>query len=155
LTSQCNRIREHLKKIHAEGVSRVSEEASEDMDEIAATQVFKRNHLANNWEVSLFEFAVNPKSFGQTVENLFYISFLVKDGFVALSTDNDGLPTLRPSEPKTVSEQHERGAARHQAIFSLDYVTWKKLTKAFDIRTSLIAHRNDEQTTMNAQGWYG
>ena len=34
--------------------------------------------------VSLFEFVINPESFGQSVENLFYVSFLVKEGKAAV-----------------------------------------------------------------------
>lgn len=44
--------------------------------------------------VGLFRFVINPHSFGQTVENIFYLSFLVKDGFVAFGENDDGLPVL-------------------------------------------------------------
>jgi hypothetical protein len=43
---------------------------------------------------SLFEFVVNPHSFGQTVENLFYVSFLIKEGNAGVEKDPDGMPTL-------------------------------------------------------------
>jgi hypothetical protein len=38
---------------------------------------------------------VNPKLFGQIVENLFYVSFLMKDGLVGIEFDSDGIPSLR------------------------------------------------------------
>lgn len=45
---------------------------------------------------NLFEFAINPHSFSNTVENLFYISFLVRDGKVSIDDDNpEGVPILR------------------------------------------------------------
>lgn len=39
------------------------------------------------------EFIVNPDSFAQTVENVFYFSFLVKEGKVAIEIDDtEGSP---------------------------------------------------------------
>ena len=41
--------------------------------------------------VGLFNLAVNPQSFTQTVENLFDLSFLVKQGHASLTLDCHGL----------------------------------------------------------------
>lgn len=35
------------------------------------------------------KFIVNPDSFAQTIENIFYYSFLVRDGTAALEMDED------------------------------------------------------------------
>jgi hypothetical protein len=95
ITKVCQEIKLHLDQIIQDGVAGVDAEGSDDMTDAESRAVFKRNKLSTNYEVSLFEYAINPKSFGQTVENLFHISFLVKDGFVRLSFDDDGLPTIR------------------------------------------------------------
>jgi hypothetical protein len=99
LVNLCQGIRNRLRKIISEGDKAVQELSDRpDSDELSDEQikeVFRQNHLALNYEVSLFEFAINPHSFGQTVENLFYISFLVRDGLVRVSFDDDGLPTIR------------------------------------------------------------
>lgn len=39
--------------------------------------------------INLFRFVVNPTDFGQTVENLFYLSFLIRDAKCALELDED------------------------------------------------------------------
>jgi hypothetical protein len=44
--------------------------------------------------VGLFNLAVNPQSFTQTVENLFDLSFLVKQGHASLTLDCHGLPVV-------------------------------------------------------------
>jgi hypothetical protein len=153
LTSQCQRIRTLLQDIHNKGVQSVEDEASEDMDEDDARALFSRNNLAMNYEIPLLKFALNPTSFGQTVENLFYISFLVKDSLVSVSVDEDsGFPTIRPREQKSASEA---GAARHQAIFSLDYKTWQIFRQTMRVMHPLIPHRQEEQTHVNGRGWYG
>ena len=44
--------------------------------------------------VNLFHFALNPHSFGESVENLFYISFLIRDGKAAIVENDEGDPML-------------------------------------------------------------
>ena len=53
--------------------------------------------IADDMGIPLFQFVINPRSFGQTVENLFYVSFLIKEGTVGIGKDSNGLPTLRES----------------------------------------------------------
>ena len=43
--------------------------------------------------INFFEFIINPESFGQTIENLFYLSFLIRDG-KAVIDDESGQPIL-------------------------------------------------------------
>ena len=58
-------------------VGRDEEETTARVAEIFRT--LSRVLAANNaTKVPFFEFVVNPESFGQTVENLFYLSFLVR-----------------------------------------------------------------------------
>jgi len=156
VTKMCNGIKARLQEVLENGEAGVEADADESMDQETARAVFKRHNLAMNFEVSLFDFAINPQSFGQTVENLFYISFLVRDGHVRLSLDEQGLPTIRTEEPKAAASKHERGAARHQAIFSLDYGTYHKLIQACSIKESLILHRTeDSQQPVAGRAWYG
>ena len=56
--------------------------------------LMRRYGVRSTGGVCLFEFAYNPRSFGQTVENLFYISFLIRDGLAGIKMDSHALPTL-------------------------------------------------------------
>lgn len=40
--------------------------------------------------VNFFQFVINPESFGQTVENIFYASFLIKEGRAEMQVGDDG-----------------------------------------------------------------
>ena len=45
--------------------------------------------------VNIFRFIINPHDFGQSVENLFYLSFLIRDGKCAFMTDEEtGEPAI-------------------------------------------------------------
>ncbi|EPY74058.1 thioredoxin reductase 1, cytoplasmic isoform 3 [Camelus ferus] len=46
--------------------------------------------------VSYFEFVIDPNSFSRTVENIFYVSFIIRDGFARIRLDQDRLPILEP-----------------------------------------------------------
>jgi hypothetical protein len=54
-----------------------------------------------------------------------------------------------------LAEKRQNNVQKHQAVFSLDWPTWKKLIDAFDINEPLIPHRVAEATTVSAGGWYG
>jgi hypothetical protein len=48
--------------------------------------------------INLFRFVVNPADFGQSVENLFYLSFLIRDATCALEL-RDGEPIICAPAP--------------------------------------------------------
>jgi len=56
--------------------------------------VLKKNRITATGGPNLLEYALDPLDFGQTVENLFRISFLIKEGTCGVEPDEDGLPTL-------------------------------------------------------------
>lgn len=47
-------------------------------------------------EVNYFKWVINPRSFGQTMENVFYTSFLINNGHAAIeiSEDGGGIPMI-------------------------------------------------------------
>lgn len=135
--------------------------------------VLRKYRITATGGPNLLEYALDPYDFGQTVENLFRISFLIKEGTFGVEPDENGLPTictlspsypfhtvlilfsLGPKQPRTLEEQRRAKASKHQAIFSLDYATWEDLKAAYQGREPMIAHRNNEQQSqVGARGWY-
>ena len=64
------------------------------------------------------------------------------------------------SEDATVARSRQQiqdeNISKHQAVFHLDYETWADIIEAFEIRESIIPHRqSDEVAQLSASGWYG
>ncbi|KAF8460324.1 Nse4 C-terminal-domain-containing protein [Kalaharituber pfeilii] len=105
--------------------------------------------------VNYFRFVLNPKSYGQTIENIFYVSFLVRDGRAALWEGEDGMPMLGISEQvEGIEEARERGVVKRQVITALDVGAWRELCSVLGINEGVIPHRSEEVGGMGEGGWY-
>ncbi|WFD29126.1 hypothetical protein MSPP1_000131 [Malassezia sp. CBS 17886] len=103
--------------------------------------------------ICLFRFALNPESFSNSVENLFYISFLIRDGKAAILEDDEGDPLLLRSEEPT-DEDRAGGLVRRQIVMELDMHTWKELLALYDVTEPLIPTRPDPPATTGTS-WRG
>ena len=160
LTVICKEIERLLGRIQANGweACEKEQEAREDMTEDEALEMMLSHGISDDGCVPLFDFCVNPASFGQTVENLFYISFLIKEGSVGLNFDGRGLPTLGLAGKEPANEQQAKGSSRNQAVFALDFETWEAIIGSHGIKKSLIPHREEEvydDGVIGGTGWYG
>jgi len=89
--------------------------------------------------VSYFEFVIDPDSFGNTVENMFHVSFLVKQRVCCLSVDDSvGLPVLEPVVGRGGGEDAE--VAKNQAVISISYQDWLDLKDALNVTSPAIVH---------------
>jgi hypothetical protein len=75
--------------------------------------------------VNIFQVILHPTSFSQTVENFFDLSFLVKDGSVALSKEGDAMYVAPSKPPKT--DDFMSGLFKTQNILQIDYPTYRRL----------------------------
>ncbi|KAL7931099.1 Nse4 C-terminal domain-containing protein [Trichoderma chlorosporum] len=157
LTVICGKILQQLYKIQADTQQTVADLITDDMDEEENTRIMHQHGLRSTGGIDLMRFVVNPKSFGQTIENLFYVSFLIRDGRVEIDFDEHGLPALAPVD----READETGAIRpatskHQAILSMDMETWQDIIDTMGIKEPMIEHRRELAVSgPGARGWYG
>lgn len=94
LTAICGRILQELQNLQQDTQERVAELIEDDMDDEEKTRIMHQHGLRSTGGIDLMRFVVNPKSFGQTVENMFYVSFLIRDGRVEIDFDEYDLPAL-------------------------------------------------------------
>jgi non-structural maintenance of chromosomes element 4 len=160
LTVICKEIERLLGRTQAKGWAACEKEheTRDDLTEDEALEMMLRHGISDDGCVPLFDFCVNPKSFGQTVENLFYISFLIKEGSVGLNFDGRGLPTLGCVGREPAEEQPGKGSSRNQAVFALDFEMWEEIIESHGIKKSVIPHREEEvydDGVLEGGGWYG
>ncbi|TDZ15430.1 Non-structural maintenance of chromosome element 4 [Colletotrichum orbiculare MAFF 240422] len=158
LTAICSKIFKQLQDIQSNAQTELYEIfESKEMSEEEQVALMLKYGLRDTGGVDLLRFVVNPKSFGQTVENMFYVSFLIRDGKIGIEFDSNELPSLKPIEGNEPDEEGgaRREKAKQQAIFSMDMKTWQDIIDAFDIQEPMIKHRKEAATQgPGARGWY-
>ena len=106
------------------------QEAPEDRAQVSRMKVMRETIRESakrdvQGRVNLFQLVLNPDSFSQTVENLFDLSFIVKDGFAEVVT-SDGVAHILPAKPPD-TQAYSKGLVKKQNIVTLDYDTWEQL----------------------------
>ncbi|XP_006871142.1 PREDICTED: EP300-interacting inhibitor of differentiation 3 [Chrysochloris asiatica] len=92
-----------------------------------------------NNPVSYFEFVIDPNSFSHTVENMFYVSFIIRDGFARLRLDQDRLPILEPINGNQMDEEDDPSSlGSKQGVISLSLQDWKNIVATFEISEAMI-----------------
>lgn len=87
--------------------------------------------------VDYYKFVLNPNNFGETVENMFYVSFLVKDGYIRLRIDpQNGYPQIVkiPREEHASCQVQRSELETKQVVCRLDYSAWQRLVLRLGIK---------------------
>lgn len=146
LTETCRSIAVLLARTQQEREARAEEEVDvldHEPEEPELHAILQKHELADNAQIGLFDFCVDPQSFGQTVENFFYVSFLVKEGKVGIDLDSRGMPTLGVTQEIGSAQRQTGELQRNQAVFTLDFDTYEELVRSCNIKKSIIPHRDE------------
>ena len=138
---QATRVKE-LKETQAAVVT--DTQTSANQTDVIVTHVFKA--LVTKWRenqqqpLNYFKFVINPECFGTSVENMFHVSFLVKEGKCGVSVCPDtGAPLIQPLSARQLEKfQRENDDRKNQVVLSFNMSDWAKLIKKYDIKETLI-----------------
>ncbi len=95
--------------------------------------------------VDFYEMVLDCTSFGRTVENIFYLSFLIRDGHVTLCLDDSSLPVLKPERASKVSAAAASPSAKSlnssrgcQFLATMNMQEWTELCAEWKITQPLF-----------------
>ncbi|KAL3352060.1 hypothetical protein AABB24_020252 [Solanum stoloniferum] len=86
--------------------------------------------LRNKKRVKLENLIMNRKSFAQSIENLFALSFLVKDGRVVIDVDVNGSHFLSPRNGPDANLVKSGEVKYSHFVFRLDFADWELMKNA-------------------------
>ncbi|KAI0029661.1 Nse4 C-terminal-domain-containing protein [Vararia minispora EC-137] len=128
------------------------EDIQRSENETTKNVIMIKELLEAQGQVNLFRFIINPNDFAQSVENMFHLSFLIRDGECAMEIE-DGEPVVyiceRPSQ-----EDYEQGLKKQQLVLEFDMETWEEAIKTFNITDPMIPQRRKAQKAAGNK-WYG
>lgn len=84
---------------------------------------------------------LNRISFSQTVESIFVLSFLVKDGRVEINVNENGKDFIVPKNAPRAIEMAYGEAYYNQFVFWFDFKDWKLMMEVFESGEELMTHR--------------
>lgn len=92
--------------------------------------------------INYYEFAFDRNSFSRTVENMFFISYLIRDKKIVLILE-DGIPYLRFSRGMSAEEKsHVENNNMYQGIMAFSFDNYTDLQKMFKNRKVCIEPKN-------------
>ncbi|KAK4492421.1 hypothetical protein RD792_003226 [Penstemon davidsonii] len=126
-----------------EELKKTSERVTDTNINIYAMFEILKKKKKDEVNVKLESLILNRDSFAQTVENLFALSFLVKDGRVAINVDENGSHLVEALRNGPSAKDFETGVAiNHHFIFRFDYGDWELMKNLVAEGEELMPHRH-------------
>lgn len=143
-------LKKKANTVYAENKRTLEEVHGEDLD-----SKLKKKLKRHGPKIDAVQYLFNPKSFTQTVENIFHFSFLVKKGSASLKVDKHGFGKFVGQDSPgglfcTYVTESNHHPIPKQAIVSLTMKDWRDLVKAHNVTKGDLPHRTGSKHTKRA-----
>lgn len=124
-----------------------AEAPNQTMKRVVAVNKSLKRACKNKESIEFYEFVINPTSFSQTIENIFHLSFSVKQGFAKLTVAPDGCLMVSPAKPTDHAERGDGSySATNQAVMSMSMALWRRIVAELGLTVALIEPHEDVVT---------
>lgn len=121
------------KEVTRDDLANAEEETTHKIQQM---QSVLKNHTGESF--NLYKLCLDPQSFAKSIENLFYISFLIKPGYMKMFEGCDGWPYVTLLDDATVHDHKGQKKALTHITVSMSIVTYKELIKFLNIEESFF-----------------
>uniref|UniRef100_A0A0D3CG54 Non-structural maintenance of chromosomes element 4 n=2 Tax=Brassica TaxID=3705 RepID=A0A0D3CG54_BRAOL len=119
----------------------VDDTQSEEKTDTDKNMAIMFNILRQKKRVRLESLVLNRRSFAQTVENLFALSFLAKDGRVEIIVDKTGSHFALPRNAPAANLVMSGEVIYNHFVFRFDFKDWKLMSEMVPMGEELMPHR--------------
>ncbi|XP_027188040.1 non-structural maintenance of chromosomes element 4 homolog A-like isoform X2 [Cicer arietinum] len=134
--------KKHVKPAELARPEELVEGSREERNDTDKNMLTMFNILRKNRIFRLENLVLNKNSFAQTAENLFALSFLVKDGRAEIKVDKAGRQLVSPRNAPTAKSVISKDVVLSHFVFRFDYNDWKLMARSVGVGEELMPHRN-------------
>ncbi|CAO2837200.1 unnamed protein product [Amaranthus hypochondriacus] len=134
-------VRVETKLVVAAKPQEVEDSGADYKTDTAKKMFTMLNILRNKRSVKLKNLILNRNLFAQTVEILFALSFLVKDGRARIAVNDEGTLLISPKNAPFAESRSTGEVLYHHFVFRFDFQDWKLMVDSVGSGEEHMPHR--------------
>lgn len=113
------------------------ESVEETVDKIK--RFIRHYYRINEKSLDFYRLILDPHDFGKTIENMLYVSFLIRDGIITLVKDNRGILVIQLCSKEVTIQKRQVGVhANIQNVIFLNMEQWKILKDVYRVEKPML-----------------